>query len=407
MFPRRLRLLTPLLCLATAACPGQDPSPVDSGPSVQDADESPFDGGTPDAGDIDAGGIDAGDIDAGDIDAGDIDAGDIDAGDVDAGDIDAGDVDAGDVDAGSVDVAFCDDTLDVNFGTLCAVRPSRTDPLVLDTVDGTSAPSAGFGFHVVGFPSAPVVRGVWVHFSGSYGKPYSVLQDDYATREWLNELMEQGFVVVQPAYANSGSVNGDICGTSNGGNEVDNCAGLVRQEILEGVDVSEQIAVDLPNGVYGRLDRLITFVQGEGFSFPSSFQAGAIDWAAVSVSGHSQGAGHAYFMAKTVGVAAACFLGGPYDRADTVNMTFPLIADWYKVPGTATPVTNMGAFVVIGDDNYDEFVRAYEIIGLTEGVDWFDIDGVFENAHGASVGDPTLKSFRARACFEAAANFDE
>ena len=310
-----------------------------------------------------------------------------------------------------VDLAFCDDLLEVSAGTLCAVTPSKTDAKIKDYAGTANRPGPGFGYHVVGVPMASIKqRGVWVHVGGSFGRPYFPRDDAYETGAWLNELMEQGFLVIQLAYDNRQSVNGDLCGRMNPGYEIDDCAGLARKEILEGNDYTTVVNVDADNGYNNRLDRLVEYLNAKGVKTPEYLQSGAVDWSQIYISGHSQGAGHAYYIAKNIGVKAACFLGGPYDSADKIDPPMPPIADWYRVPGTKTSADNMGAFVVTTDDNYVSFVGAYGIIGLTKGVSWFDAEGEYMNdagevinGHAASIAAPALKAQRAQACFMAAA----
>lgn len=90
-----------------------------------------------------------------------------------------------------------------------------------------------------------------------------------------------------------------------------------------------------------------------------------------------------------------------------MDQTSPAIADWYKTPGSLTSTDNMGAFVVDQDTNYGPFIAAYAYIGLQKNIDWFDFVGSYSSgteAHGASLNDPSLASYRAQACFTAAAN---
>lgn len=186
----------------------------------------------------------------------------------------------------------------------------------------------------------------------------------------MSEIVKEGYLVVGIAYNNPFAINNEVCGPTSDGINVDNCAGDARLEILEGINHSTEVDVNLSNGVYNRFDKLLAYLTSEELNLPTYFQSGSVDWSQVNVSGHSQGAGHAYYMAKNVGVRSACLLGGPYDLPDTVNPGPTPIADWYTVPGSLTPIANIGAFLVTTDDNYDAFV-----------------------------GAPALASFRAQACF--------
>ena len=134
-------------------------------------------------------------------------------------------------------------------------------------------------------------------------------------------------------------------------------------------------------------------------ALPSALDA-PLDWSGLHVSGHSQGSGHAYLIAKTLGVRYACLLGGPYDGPDSVNPDGVSIADWFKTSEMETQPASIGGFVVVGDPGYKGITEAYKFIGLTKGVSWFDATGIPEaKAHAASVKDASLKPQRAAACF--------
>jgi len=310
-----------------------------------------------------------------------------------------------------VNLAFCDALTELTAGRLCAIQPSKTHSAIRDFASGERAtPGPGFGYHVIAVPEDWIrIKGVWLHFGGAFGSPYQPggrSADEFTAQVWMQEVVQQGFLVVGMAYANSTSINADMCGPSTAGFAVDNCAGDVRREVIEGVDYSRVIDVARADGVYNRLDRLLAYLASRGLNMPSYFRSGAIDWSQVHLSGHSQGAGHAYYLAKTVGVQSACFLGGPYDFEDRINPGATPIADWYSVPGTKTAAANMGAYVVTTDASYATFVLTYDFIGLRKNVTWFEATGNHVNAagvpidgHAASVGAPALARERANACF--------
>lgn len=313
-----------------------------------------------------------------------------------------------------VDLSFCDDSKTVTHGRLCAVQPSKTDSNIADFAINATTPGPGLGYHVIGVPSDwSKITGVWIHFTGSYGSAYQPSVGDYSEEVWINELLERNFLVLQLGYANMRSVNFDWCSdsvftpTGLNGYNIDNCAGDVRREILEGVDHSPQVSVSASDGYFNRLNKLAEYLINQGLTLPDALDVNTIEWENLHVSGHSQGAGHTYYMAKNYGVKSACFLGGPFDLEDSVNPTTPAIADWYKAPGSLTSTNSMGAFVVDQDTNYGPFVVAYNYMGLQKDTEWFDYEGSYSSsteAHRASVSDPLLAPYRAQACFTAAAN---
>lgn len=320
----------------------------------------------------------------------------------------------------------CPRSVTASNGKFCVIVPSQTDPAILDA-DPAAGPKLGFGYHVIGFPTdLTKIKGVWVHFTGSYGKPFDPLKSGTDLEKmnsfvWYNEVMGQGYIVIGLAYENQQSVNGDLCGTGQPGNSVNDCAGQVRREIIEGSDYSSLISVDAPNGVYSRLKKLFAFIEPGVQNFPAGITGTSIDWTSIMVSGHSQGTGHAYYLAKNVGVKGACFFAGPFDSPDTVNPDpSNRIADWFMAPGNLSNINKMGSFVVTSDPSYTFFTKGWGVIGLTKGTNWFEYDphtnpsmvtdgwgapinlldpSNTQAAHGASVGAVEFAQLRAQACF--------
>jgi hypothetical protein len=292
----------------------------------------------------------------------------------------------------------------ISTGTLYVIRPSRTDPLINDVSPSSSI--EGFGNHVVGIPTNPNGK-LWVHMTGTGGKPYLPGPGRYLNDVWDGELMGQGYTVLDIAYDNEVSVT-DSCSTT-AGRAINNCAGDLRLEVLTGANVSTLRTVNVSNSVNNRVQKLIDYLISNSFPLPSGSSPFA--WPNVSVSGHSQGAGHAYYISKYWGTQFGFFMGGPYDVADwvpTVPVGLNNIADWYLDAATnVTPVSKMGAFLTTADDAYGAFTGAYFLIGLTKNEEWFEANkaiyhdnlGHVVNGHAASVQDPSLASLRAQAAF--------
>lgn len=321
---------------------------------------------------------------------------------------------------GGISLNFCETTQKTTNGTLCAIQPSRTGPNIKDFAhEGNRFLGHGFGYHAIGVPhnySKDSSRGVWLHFGGTYGKPYDPSDDNFASETFLDEIMEQGYLVFQVAYDNEKSINGYYCAPGSKGSNLDWCAASVREEILIGNNLSDIISVDYANSYTHRLFRLMRYLSRRAFPLPSDFNHRRTEFQIISnanLSGHSQGAGHAYFLAKYIGSKGVCFLGGPYDTPDRVNLDpNHLIANWFLDDSrNQTPVQNMGALVVTDDSGYESFVHAYGYMGLNKNRQWFEArparGGRYTNkngetitdGHAASVGAVELKEMRARACF--------
>jgi hypothetical protein len=305
------------------------------------------------------------------------------------------------------DLSFCAATRTMSFGTLCAVQPSTIDSRTRDVYDpaGTLADRRlGFGYHVIAIPDNwSGATGTWIHFTGSFGRPYDTVDGEFATAVWLNELMEQGYAVIQLAYDNRFSINGDLCGPDDAGYSYDNCAGAAREENLSGTDVFPYRETDLYNSIDYRLQSLVAYLHDvQEITLPGGINPQALDWSQLKISGHSQGAGQSYYIARQRLVAFSCMLSGIYDSPDFVNPAPPSIAKWFKIGNSTTPVSQLGAFIATADDAYADFSTGLQLIGVTPvettQTTFFDENGVSINAHGGVLKDPSLKPQRAQAC---------
>ncbi len=315
-----------------------------------------------------------------------------------------------------IDTSFCAATKTVSNGTLCAVKPSGLDSRTKDVNTLPTNPDYGFGYHAIAIPTHyDPNKGLWIHFTGTAGRPYNqkIRKSSFDNYNWLDEIMSQGYTVIQLAYDNAKSVN-DIC--QHEGLDHDNCAGEVREEILTGVPQSLYVDTDAYNSVDYRLQVLLTYLKLQAsVKLPSTILPTAMDWSQVTVSGHSQGGNHAYYIAKNRGVRFACMLASPYDTFDKFDLTAGAIpiADWFTTGGSATPVSRMGQFATKEDDQYSTFNNtAHIVLGMKEGQESFstdlateglteyhDADGKVVDGHAAAVHDPSLASLRAQACF--------
>lgn len=305
------------------------------------------------------------------------------------------------------DESICDVAMHVAGGMLCAIRPSRLDPAARDAY-GTSTladRALGFGYHAILFPDDDrAVRGVDIHLVGSYGRPYDPRLQSFPNETFLAESVDSGHVIISLAYDNRFKVNEETC-QMNGA--VDDCAGLVRKEKLTGENLTTLANTPLADAIEPRLVRLARYLDEAGVRLPVPLVEGdAPRWSGLRVSGHSQGSGHAYFIAKHHAVARACLLGGPYDVPDSVG-TPHLIADWYVDGASATPVGSIRAALSKDDDSYSQFVYAYGVIGLAAGTGYVVIDeatytdaaGETVSGHSAIMQDPRFASVRRAACF--------
>ena len=308
------------------------------------------------------------------------------------------------------DPSICDDSLALGAGTLCALRPSRLDSAARDQFGAGNAgdKNLGFGYHVVAFPKGDAsIRGVYVHFTGSLGRPYRPGSKTFPSQTLLEEAMGAGYIIVQVAYHNRFPVNSkQECG---GATDVDNCAGLVRLEKITGEDKTNVVDVPLADSITQRFRKVVSYLEGQGFTFPVVMVSdGEVAWQNLRVGGHSQGAGHALYVTKYWDSLHTCLFGGPYDVPDKIPaLPQEGVADWFLDASQSVDLNKVRALVAEDDANYGDFLKVFKLLGFKEGVHWRsfsaasykDRAGETVDGHTAVVKDPAFKQQRAITCF--------
>ncbi len=146
----------------------------------------------------------------------------------------------------------------------------------------------------------------------------------------------RGFHSIGLTYPNDEAV-GTICA----GSTRPDCPGEVRREIITGSDTSPLVAVTLPNSITGRLVAMLSYMHttypNEGWG--QYLVGGAPNWSAITVAGHSQGAGHAGYMAKLHVLDRVAMFSGPGDTGNGVGAP----AQWIALPN-ATPAARQYGF---------------------------------------------------------------
>ena len=167
----------------------------------------------------------------------------------------------------------------------------------------SSAVSDTFGGHVADVPGGAKVNRLFVHLSGSYGKPVNSLLV-------LREAARQGLHAIGLAYPNVPTVD-SLC--TNSADAA--CHEKVRLEIIDGADRTPLVSVDRNNSIESRLASALNYLQSR---FPADGRGqyllnGAPNWSSVVISGHSQGGGHAAMMARDRLFARVCMFASPKD----------------------------------------------------------------------------------------------
>lgn len=206
------------------------------------------------------------------------------------------------------------------------IAPDLTNPAI----------STALSPHVVINPSPAVAaRGrlfVMLPGTGAVARTYRLILRTGAPR---------GYHVVGLTYPNDDAVEG-LCGASAD----PNCAGDLRREIITGADTSPLAAVNRANSIIGRLESLLGYLST---TFPSEgwgqyLVNGRVNWALVTVAGHSQGGGHAAFLAKLESLDRTVMFSAPGDTGVAANTS----AAWLSMPNV-TPVARQYGFTHVND----------------------------------------------------------
>lgn len=135
-----------------------------------------------------------------------------------------------------------------------------------------------------------------------------------------------------------------------------------RQEVCFGTPISNDVTVDSLNSIYTRTLKLIKYLDvtypsqnwGQYLASPSS-----INWSKVIVGGHSQGSGHACYLAQQYLVERVLMFSGPNDYSNF----FSAPANWLNQAGT-TPINRHYSYLSLNDEVVAFFKQFANISGL-------------------------------------------
>jgi hypothetical protein len=207
------------------------------------------------------------------------------------------------------------------------ILPSSVDPVL---------PASDAANFVINPNPAVAVRGrLFVMLPGTGGIPRNY-------RTIVRTGAGRGYHSIGLTYPNAVTV-GDLCaGTTD-----PDCTGNTRREIITGENLSSVVAVDVTNSIVMRLTLLLTSLNR---TYPTEgwgqyLKNGAVDWSLVTVAGHSQGSGHAAYMAKLYSLDRSVMFSGPSD----VPTAGSSAAKWFSLPNV-TPVSRQYGFTHIDDE---------------------------------------------------------
>lgn len=185
-----------------------------------------------------------------------------------------------------------------------------------------------------------------IHLVGSFDNPAN-------TTYFPSLAANNGFKAINLKYRNNVAAS-LACRNSNNSN----CYLEFREEIIYGIEGSSSVDVDESNSIINRIEKLLIYLDQNhpseswnNFLTPS----GDIDWSKIIISGHSQGGGHAAFIAKDHEVDRVLMFASPNDYSNF----FMAPANWISSP-SATPTLDYYVFGNLFDDVID-FDNQFEI----------------------------------------------
>lgn len=193
------------------------------------------------------------------------------------------------------------------------VRPPDTEPSIRQ-INGP---------HVAMHPKrANAIPRLLITLGGTGSKPEDLF-------DFQVTAAEVGYHVIGIDYPNT--VITTVCRDVND----PKCFEKFRSEIGLGMAISDFVQVDFDNCILRRVFRLLHYLEQKDpvGGWDSFVGENFVDWGRISVAGHSQGSGHAAFMAKMFPMDRVILLAGPQDVAQSGP------ASWLAVDGL-TPASH-------------------------------------------------------------------
>lgn len=231
---------------------------------------------------------------------------------------------------------------------------TKTAPLVVYRIVPSSIDSSVHRFdepHLVVFdssakPDAPLL----VFLPGTGGRPAN-------TTDFAAVAARQGYRVIGLAYVDEPAVQ-QLCPR-----EPDpDCAEKVRRKRIYGDDVTGLIDDRREESIVARLTMLLGALDrahpADGWSRYSS--GGKPDWTRIAVSGLSQGAGMAAYIAQRTMVARVILFSSPWDKYGGMQT----LAPWVRRGHGATPAERWFAAYHRNENTADVIARAYAALQI-------------------------------------------
>jgi hypothetical protein len=179
----------------------------------------------------------------------------------------------------------------------------------------------------------------------------------------------RGYHALGLTYPNDDAIEG-LCG----GSTDPDCAGMTRREVITGEDTSTLVTVNPANSITTRLIALLQFLDS---NFPNEgwgqyLANGQPVWSRITIAGHSQGGGHAGYLAKLVELDRAVMFSAPGDTGAARQSA----AQWTSLPNI-TPASRQFGFIHVEDNLalLANVSRNWQAIGLEAFGALFSVDG--------------------------------
>ncbi|MFP5207829.1 MAG: BPSS1187 family protein [Acidobacteriota bacterium] len=204
------------------------------------------------------------------------------------------------------------------------VDPAQTDPAIA-TVHGP---------HIALYdPNAPSRHRLFLFLVGTHGSAAGSQKIDSAFAGWGYHAISLDYEDNVVAVAGAHSLDPETFG-------------LYRKTIVTGAPGSKLIEVSPANSILNRFQKLLVYLAAHdpNGGWNEFLDNGQPVWSRIIVAGHSQGSGHAAYIAKLFRVDRVLMFSGPQDYMDDLNKPAP----WQARPG-ATPPSRFFAFLALHD----------------------------------------------------------
>jgi hypothetical protein len=200
---------------------------------------------------------------------------------------------------------------------------------------------------------------------------------------FLQRGASRGYHVIGLSYINFKSIS-DIC-DEGAGDAL--CTGLAREEVFAGKDVSSLVSVSKENSIEARLVAILKYltIHRPADDWGQYLDTkGAINWSKISISGNSQGAGHAGYIGKVRQVFRVAMYAGPSDWVKRTNQ--PPI--WFS-QSSATSSTAYYGYIHVPDSFANRSGDPNQVTTASGASTMFNMTGALSNtASGTGSQNP-------------------